>query len=234
MTDYAALEHSLVDALQLARRPVAVAFLARPPAGVKAFVGSRPSSCSFWKLAAEGDVFYTVASDHHNCPVGAYTHNIPLPPDREQELPQVLTIMSDIGYIRMEEIPGVPRLPVTPSAALYAPLASTPVSPDVVIISGRPGKMMLLQEAATRAKTPSQPMLGRPTCMAIPAAFAGHAASSLGCVGNRVYTGVTDDEFYVMIAGRDLEAVVGELPTIISANSALFGYHEERLAGLTS
>jgi uncharacterized protein (DUF169 family) len=220
MTDYAALEHSLVDALHLTRRPVAVAFRADPPAGVSAFVGSRPSSCSFWTLAAGGEVFYTVASD-------------PLPPGREDELPQVLAIMSDVGYIRMEEIPGVPRLPVTPAAAIYSPLASAPVSPDVVIVSGRPGKMMLLQEAATRANTPSQPMLGRPTCMAIPAAFAGHLASSLGCVGNRVYTGVTDDEFYVMIAGRDLEAVMGELPTVLSANSALLGYHEERRETLT-
>lgn len=234
MPDYAALEQTFVDALGLERRPVAVAFRTDAPAGVKAFAGSRPSSCSFWKIAADGDTFYTVASDHHNCPVGAYTHNIPLPPEREQELPQVLGIMSEIGYIRMEEVPGVPRLPMSPSVAVYSPLAAAPVPPDVVIVSGRPGRMMLLQEAATRAKSPSQPMLGRPTCMAIPAAFAGSVSSSLGCVGNRVYTGVSDDEFYVMIAGRDIAAVAGELPTILSANATLDGYHQQRRRELTS
>ena len=78
-------------------------------------------------------------SDHYNCPVGSYTHNIPLPPGREQELPQVLSLMAEIGYIRMEEVPEVPRLPKTPAVAIYAALGDTPVDPDVVLLAGKPG-----------------------------------------------------------------------------------------------
>ena len=89
------------------------------------FAGAMPSSCSFWRMAAEGQTFYTVPSDHLNCPVGGYTHNS-LPADRMPELQQTLGLMSEIGYIRMEEIPGVFHLSSTPQAVLYAPLGETP------------------------------------------------------------------------------------------------------------
>ena len=228
MIDYARLEHLLTAALQLTRRPVAVAFRDTPPAGVARLQGAQPSGCSFWRLAAGGDVFYTVPSDHYNCPVGSYTHNIPLPAEREGQLTQVLALMTDIGYLRMEEVPGIPRLPATPAVAIYAPLGDTPVDPDVVLVAGQPARLMLLHEAAARAARPMQPLLGRPTCMAIPAALTGGVASSLGCIGNRVYTGVADQEFYTVIAGRDVETVSAEMATISSANVALADYHQER------
>ena len=44
--------------------------------------------------------------------------------------------MTGIGYVRMEEVPGIPRLPKTPGAVIYAPLGDTPVDPDVVLVSG--------------------------------------------------------------------------------------------------
>ena len=84
MTDYKHIEQLLTEALGLRRRPVAVAFRETAPPGVPAFTGSLPSGCSFWKLAAEGRTFYTVPGDHYNCPIGSYTHNIPLPPDRSR------------------------------------------------------------------------------------------------------------------------------------------------------
>jgi uncharacterized protein (DUF169 family) len=234
MTDYAGLERTITAALHLTRRPVAIAFRDAAPPGVEKFVGTEPSGCSFWRLAAGGRTFYTVPSDHYNCSVGSYTHNIALPPDREQELSQVLSLMSDIGYIRMEEVPSVPRLPKTPAHAVYAPLADTPVDPDVVVISGKPGRVMLLHEAATRSAKTTLPMLGRPTCMAIPAALGGGVASSLGCIGNRVYTDVGDDEYYTVIAGRDLPTVVDQIATIVSANGTLADYHRGRRATLAT
>ena len=111
MMDYRAIERRLRDGLGLARRPVAVAFRDTPPPGVKPFIGSEPSGCSFWRLAMEGRTFYTVPSDHYNCPVGSHTHNIPLPPERAGELPQVLEIMTGLGYLKMDEVPGIAQLP---------------------------------------------------------------------------------------------------------------------------
>jgi uncharacterized protein (DUF169 family) len=234
MSDYASLEAALRQALQLTRRPVAIAFRDTAMAGVPKFEGSRPSGCSFWSLAAEGRAFYTVPEDHYNCPIGSYTHNIPMPADRQHELTETLGLMGEIGYLRMEEVGGVPRLPRTPAITVYAPLADTPVAPDVVVLSGAPGRLMLLHEAATRAGALPAALLGRPTCMAIPAALASGLASSLGCVGNRIYTGMADDEFYTVVRGADLEAVVGEMNTITAANVMLGEYHRSRRVSLTT
>jgi uncharacterized protein (DUF169 family) len=233
MPDYRVIEQQIREVLGSERRPVAVAYVDAPPEGVAKFGGSEPSSCSFWRLAAAGRVFYTVPSDHFNCPVGGYT-NRALTPERMPELNDVLKLMSDIGYIRMEEIPGVFQLPTAPKVVVYAPLGETPVIPSVVLASGKPGRVMMLAEAANRAGAMSQlPLLGRPTCMALPAALAQGAVTSSGCVGNRVYTDIGEDELYVVLRGTDLERVAAEIPGIRSANETLTGYHRERREALS-
>ncbi len=94
---------------------------------------------------------------------------------------------------------------------------------------------MRLQEAAARAGAASQlPLLGRPTCMALPAAMAHGSVMSTGCIGNRVYTGLGDDELYLMIPGPRLADVAKELEVITTANDTLRQYHEQRRATLTS
>ena len=235
MTDYSAIERRLREPLGLTRRPVAIAFRDTPPAGVKQFSGSEPSGCSFWRLAMEGRTFFTVAADHYNCPVGAHTHNIPLPSERAGELPQVLQVMTGLAYLKAEEVPGIPRLSKTPGAVVYAPLGDTPIDPDVVLFSGRPGRVMLLQEAAARAGVPAQaPLLGRPTCMSLPAALAHGVIASTGCVGNRVYTDLGEDELYVIVPGRHLTAITEAAQIIAAANQTLSGYHRERRQALAT
>src|SRR5712692_1025133 len=139
MTDYDGLEQRLSEPLGLGRRPVAITFRDTPPPGVARFAGSEPSGCSFWRLAAAGRAFYTVPSDHYNCAIGSHTHAIPLPAERAQELEQTLSFMTGIGYIKMEEVPGIPRLSRAPGAVVYAPLGETPVDPDVVLFVTRHG-----------------------------------------------------------------------------------------------
>ena len=102
------------------------------------------------------------------------------------------------------------------------------------MVAGMPSRLMLLHEAAIRAAKPTIPMLGRPTCMAVPATLSGGVAASLGCIGNRVYTGIADQDFYTAIAGKDLAAVVGELSTISTANATFAEYHRGRRATLAS
>jgi uncharacterized protein (DUF169 family) len=229
MADYRSIEQRITQALGLTRRPVAVSFRDNAPAGVSRFSGREPSGCSFWRLARDGRTFFTVPSDHYNCAIGSHTHNIPLAPERSKELDQTLSLMTGLGYIRMEEVAGIPRLPKTPGVLIYAPLGETPVDPDVVLFAGKPGRVMLLQEAALRAGVASSlPALGRPTCMALPAALAHGAVTSTGCVGNRVYTDLGEDELYVAIPGHALARVVDEGVTIASANSRLADYHRAR------
>jgi uncharacterized protein (DUF169 family) len=235
MIDYRAVERQLTDALGLQRRPVAVAFRPAPPAGVARFTGTQPSGCSFWRLAAHERTFYTVPADHHNCPIGSYTHNIPLPLERAAELPQTLGLMAELGYLKMDEVPGIPRLPQTPGVVVYAPLADAPVDPDVVLVAGRPGRVMLLQEAALRAGIAAPaPLLGRPTCMALPASLAQGVIASSGCIGNRVYTDLGEDELYVMIPGPDVGRVAAEAQTIAAANVKLSAYHQGRRRALST
>jgi len=227
--DWRELEKKIQGAVKLGRRPVAVAFLDSPPAGIGRFEGTEPSSCSFWRLAASGKVFYTVPENHFNCAVGAYTHNIALSPERAAETEQTLKMMFELGYVKPEEVPQIPRLTKTPAAILYAPLGETPVAPDVVLFACKPGAAMLLNEAAGRAGVASgAPALGRPTCMALPASLQHGSVMSLGCMGNRVYTGLGEDEMYFVVRGADLPAVVDALGVITSANAALNEYAQGR------
>ena len=235
MVDYRSIEGQLSESLGLRRRPAAVKFQEAPPPGVSKFAGTEPSGCSFWRLAAEGRTFYTVPGDHYNCPIGAHTHNIPLPENRAHELNQVLSIMTSIGYLKPEEVPGIARLPQTPGVVVYAPLGDAPVEPDVVIFAGAPGRLMLLQEAALRAGCAAQiPLFGRPTCMALPVALAHGTVMSTGCVGNRVYTDLGDDELYVAVRGKELPKIAAEIETIASANTQLLAYHRSRRAHLAT
>ena len=235
MMEYATIERIVSQALRLRRRPVAVTFMDTPPAGLSAFVGTEPSSCSFWRLAADGQTFYTVPQDHLNCPIGSYTHNVPLPAERAPELDQALALMTGIGYVKMEEVPGIPRLPRTPGVIVYAPLGETPAEPDLVLIAGRPGNVMLLYEAGLRAGVEVQPaLMGRPTCMALPAALAQGLTMSLGCIGNRVYTDLPEDELYVAIRGKDVVRIADEMGKIQKANATLAEYHRDRRSDMAT
>lgn len=233
--DYRAVEQRMARSLLLHKRPVAVKFQDTPPPGVDKFVGTEPSGCSFWRLAAAGRTFYTVPSDHYNCPIGSYTHNISLPPERAKELEQALNLMVQIGYLKMQEVPGIPRLAEAPGVVIFAPLGDAPVDPDVVLFAAPASKVMLLQEAAQRAGCAAQiPVLGRPTCMALPAAMAHGAIVSSGCIGNRVYSDLGEGEMYAVIRGKDLERVAREIETVVDANALLAQYHQSRREALAS
>ncbi len=135
----------------MSHRPVAITFLDTQPEGIEKFSGTEPAGCSFWRLAAAGRAFYTVPADHFNCAVGAYTHNVHLPPERVQETETMLGMMFNLDYVRPEELPGIPRLPQEPAAIVFAPLGDAPVAPSVVLFTCRSDSAMLLNEAASRA-----------------------------------------------------------------------------------
>jgi uncharacterized protein (DUF169 family) len=235
MTNWNDMEKQFTSRLSMARRPVAISFLDSVPSGVPKFSGTEPAGCSYWRLAAAGSTFYTVPADHFNCAVGAYTHNISLPTERAQETEATLGLMFNLGYVRPEEVPGIPRLPKEPAAIVYAPLADAPVPPSVVLFTCKSSASMLLNEASIRAGAASSlPLLGRPSCMALPAALAHGTATSLGCIGNRIYTGLGENEMYVVVPGAKLEAVADQLGVIVSANAALEEYSRGKQASLST
>jgi uncharacterized protein (DUF169 family) len=76
-------------------------------------------------------------------------------------------------------------------------------------------------------------MMGRPTCAAIPEALrTQRGVASLGCIGNRIYNELGDDELYFILPGPHVAAVAEKLETIVNANRELEKYHHERLASL--
>src|SRR6188472_3939957 len=95
-----------VTRLNLDRSPVAVAFLASPPAGLERIARPLPAGCSYWKHASEGHAFFTTPEDHENCTVGAFTHGVALPAAKAQELEGLIGTMVQLHYLRSEEVAG--------------------------------------------------------------------------------------------------------------------------------
>lgn len=219
----------LQDLLGLHRAPVAVTFRDAPPAGVPHVATAGPSSCTYWKLAAEGRTFYTEAPEHYNCFIGAHTHGVATPAQLQQELQGVVTTMIGLGYLRAEEVPKIPRRKDPFKVAVYAPLAEANGAADVVIVCGNAKQVMLLSEAAQAAGAGGGALMGRPTCAALPEAMhTGRGVTSFACIGNRVYTEIGDDELYYALPGSQVQAVVEKLATIINANRELEKYHRAR------
>jgi len=231
---YEAVAAKLSELLGPGASAVAIAFGAAAPAGVSRIHRAGPAGCAYWKLAAEGHVFYTEADDHYNCPVGAHTHGVELPGTRAAELEGVVKTMVGLEYIRMEEVAALPRVPGPFRVAVYAPLAKAPVPPDVVLIRGTARQIMLVAEAANAVGIArDSATLGRPACAMIPAAMrSAQGTTSLGCIGNRVYTGLGDAELYFTIPGGKAGEVVDKLSTIAHANRELQTYHEDRRQSL--
>lgn len=225
---------SLRDLLGLRHAPVAVAFRPSAPAGIPRVDAAGPSGCSYWKLAAEGKTFTTEASDHFNCPVGSYTHGVDLPPEKAKELEGLMGTMVGLEYLRMEEVPGIPRRKETFGAAVYGPYPNPAFEPDVILVRVNARQAMLLAEAAHAAGIGPDGAGLRPTCAAIPQAQeTGRAGLSLGCIGNRVYTGLGDDEMVFAIPGAKAGDVLAKLSTIVHANRELEKFHEARRAGVS-
>ncbi len=223
---------SLKQLLGLASEPVTVTFRDEAPAGIARAPQSAPAGCSYWRLAAEGPAFYTVAEDHLNCPIGAYTHGAELPSATAGELQGMIGMMVGIQYLRMDEVPAIPRRAERLRFVIYAPLGATPENPDVVLIRGNARQIMLVAEAAqARNLLAEMPVMGRPACAVVAASMAtGKVVTSLGCIGNRVYTELADGELYIAVPGQHLDVITDTLQPIVAANSQLEQFHRSRSA----
>jgi len=216
--------------LELTYAPVAVAFLAEPPPGVPHVAASLAAGCAYWTHASEGRAFYTTSEDHFGCPVGAHTHGVAVPADRNGELQSVVGTMLSLEYLREREVPEIPTRDAPFGVAVYAPLGLATFEPQLVIVRGSPRQLMVLSEAARAADAfDNSPPMGRPACAMLPQVDkTGHGVMSIGCIGNRVYTGLGDGELYVTLPAALLPEVVTKLDTIAHANRALEQFHTER------
>jgi uncharacterized protein (DUF169 family) len=223
------LLHTL-SALGFTNGPVAMAFLTTPPAGFQRVDRADAAGCGYWKQASEGRAFYTMADDHGNCPIGAFTHGVELSPEKGRELQSLVDTMIELKYIQSDEVPSIPRRTTPMQVTAYAPLAQATFSPDVVIFRGNVRQIMLMSEAARAAGVfEAGGVMGRPACAMIPRAMDTAAGvASVGCIGNRVYTGLGDNELYLTVPGPKIGHVLEKLESILTANRELEAFHRRR------
>ena len=221
----------LEELLGLRHSAVAVTFQESPPEGVERVDRPALSGCSYWKYASEGQKFYTRAEDHYNCPVGAYTHGVDLPPERMKEFEGLVGTMVELSYLGADEVPWIPKRDEPFRFAVYAPLADADDVPDVVLLHGNARQLMLFAEAVHAAGiTVDSKLVGRPTCAVIPEVMRSRGCvANLGCIGNRDYTDLGDNELYFAVPGNLIDALIEKLEKIVHANRELETFHRSRL-----
>jgi len=117
---------TIAQLLKLTSPPVAIAFVDAAPSGVRQVGAIEAAGCGYWRRAADGEVFYTVADDHKRCPLGAHTHHVALSPDEQKELMGLVGTMVGLHYLKMEEVPLIPTRKTPLKVAVYAPLDAAP------------------------------------------------------------------------------------------------------------
>jgi len=141
-----------------------------------------------------------------------------------------LKVFADLSYVRPEDVAAIPVLTSQPAVVTYSPLANCTDAPEVVVLFVDASQTLLLSEATQQVENQNAPAMGRPACAVIPQVTnTGVAALSLGCCGARAYLDVlTDDVAIFAIPGSKLEAYVGRIEALASANAVLAKFHQMR------
>ena len=230
MSEFNRLGQDLKESLRLQKEAIAVSFLDEVPKDIPRYGGPEvPSGCSFW-VKCQDSTFYTVAEDHLNCPIGTITQGFSIPEERMGEAQTLFELMVDNRYVSTQELENVPKIKSTPKAVVYSTLSRVTSGPDVVLLACNAYQAMLLSEAVIASGFGgfSGPM-GRPTCAALPVTLESENPTlSLGCIGNRVYTQLGEDQMVITIPGKKLDAIVTNLSDMVKTNALLEGAHTEK------
>jgi uncharacterized protein (DUF169 family) len=235
MESYAALSHTLVEALHLEQPPIAISFGDTTPSGVKTYEGQAPAGCRFWQDAA-ASIFVTTAHDHELCAIGVHTHNLRTSPGQQKDLTDALTVFADLGYVRTEDIPQIPVLKNQAKYVTYARLAEIPLPPDVALLFVRADQTLILSEATQQIEGDHAPAMGRPACAVVAQVMnSGRPAMSLGCCGARAYLDAfTEEKAIFALPGLKLEAYAKRIATLVRANGILSRFHHIRRAEIAA
>jgi uncharacterized protein (DUF169 family) len=227
--NYSQLAATLAASLDLKQPPVAISFADYLPAGVKRHVGQAPAGCRFWEDGATA-AFATSASDHNLCAIGVYTHNLQTSPAQQSDLMDALKVFADLEYVTQQDLALIPALKSQPGYVVYAPLAESPLPPEVVLLFVNANQTLILSEATQQVENQNAPAMGRPACAVVPQVMnTGRAALSLGCCGARAYLDVLSNDVAVFaIPGDKLEAYTRRIEVLAKANGVLSKFHQIR------
>jgi hypothetical protein len=151
-------------------------------------------------------------------------------PARQENLNDCLKVFGELGYVRPEDIPGIPVLKDETKYVVYAPLSSTPLAPSVVLLLANSRQSLAITEAVQQVDSGVPPAMGRPACAAIPQAFnTGLPALSLGCCGARAYIDAFTDDFALWaLPGAKIAEYAKRIKVLADANNILTQFHKLR------
>lgn len=231
-TDYRQLADALTRALNLSVPPLAIAFSAEPPEGVPPFDAEMPeptddgrtgrvsAGCAFW-MHATTRAFSTAPADHGNCTVGSLTHGLVSLGEASQGADVAALVQA--GWVSPDAFPSIPTVQDRPGAITYAPLADTPVEPDVAFLRLDAKQAMILHDAV-----PEMRFEGKPQCHIIPLAHEhGEVAASVGCMLSRVRTAMPAHHLTCAIPADRLPEIAEALETARSADDEIARYAAE-------
>ena len=237
--NFAGLSRELAELLGLTATPIAISFTNSEEPPAPPLTGPMPraaddgrqgrvaAGCVFWMRAVKS-TFTTVAEDHENCSVGSLTHGL-------MTLEEVagktdIAALMETGWVRQNDLAGLPSIAPRPRYITYGPLAAHPVAPDVVLIRLDAAQVMRLRGAC-----PNLRFEGKPQCHIIPLAHGGdEIAVSVGCVVSRQRTGMADTEMTCAFPGRRLGEIVGQLRRAAATDAKAAGFARDdmrRFAG---
>ncbi len=224
----------LAQKLGLSHAPIGIAFLEEAPGGVKHYEEAVPSACTFWK-AAERELFYTTASDHYNCPIGAITQGFQIPKHVSDNAMSLIEMMGKISYLEAAEAGNVPMVEKKHVVIVYGPLKDFgEIQPDVVLLIATPFQAMVISEAtgvASWGTGHESRTLGRPACAVIPSSMKSNDTTiSMACMGARTFAGIKDGEVLISIPEQALMELQTRLPVILDANADMKKFYETHKA----
>jgi uncharacterized protein (DUF169 family) len=221
------IAQQLTEDLELSSPPVQITYLDAAPTGVPEHPGGSPSVCTFF---SEGRTkpFYADLPEHEACEIGAFVLGVAPEGELGSRLMATVGMMQKEGYLAPGEEAKIPRNAKAPKFVAYGPLGSLPMAPTDVLLFANPKSAMLAMEASTAPV----PVNGRPMCAVVPTLHNGApVAVSMGCIGSRIFTGMTADTMLVGIRGDKLTEFAQRLRTIRSANAAVGAEDRRRKAG---
>ena len=230
MSDYSSISTTISESLKLRVKPIAVCLTDDAPQGIPGPDKPAAAGCVFWERGAE-NAFVTTPKDHSNCAVGMHTHHMPLTTDAQKDdLETCLKVFGDLGYVRPEDVAGIPVLNEEGKYVTYAPLASTPLTPSAVLLLADARQSLVITEALQQVDPTIPPALGRPACAVIPQVVnTGKPAMSLGCCGARAYLDVMTDDFALWaLPGERITEYAERIKVLAEANQILTKFHTLR------
>lgn len=215
MSTHAALAEELVELLGLEHPPVAVSLSRNAVTMPVAAVAAEPAGCCFW-APGETRKLQTIPRDHAHCSVGSYTHGL-ISLEAAAAAGDTAALVGS-GWVTAADLTGAPRMPFTPAAITYEPLAQTE-SPDVVLLRLTPLSLMTLQAAC-----PDLSLVTKPQCQIVPLAFGGAVSVSPGCAVSRIRAGLPAGELTCSLPAARLASIVDRLRHSTGADRVVAEY----------